>query len=509
MTAAAPAAGGFGQRLKDAVVTPVRALRWRYLPLLMVYFAYGLFISLIATAQNFWVKKELTLSPVELAGLAAWLNVPWTVKMVFGQMVDSVPLLGSRRKAYVYLGAALMAGGLVLLAGAAGGWLAFAGKDTLYVAGALLMTVGIVLQDVVADAMSTEVVARVDDSGRPRPEAEIRAELGMVQILGRLALSFGIFSVAGLGGYLASALPYSEVFLIGLAVPAISVVGVMLVRLETAERQPIDWRILGGGLAFGVATVALGVGRVPFAQEIVFVLSMAVVCTLLVFVTRDLAAETRRSILFAAIVIFVFRATPGTGEGARWFQIDRLGFDEAFFGVLDQIASTLGVAGLWLLSATIARRPIANVLLWLTVIYTLLFLPSLGLYYGLADWTERVLGLGARAIAVFDTAASSPFAQLSMIPLLTLVAIYAPPGRRATWFALMASLMNLALVAGQLQTKYLNAVFPVGRGEYGQLGWLMLAAMALGFALPVAAIGLFGRRIGDAAAAARPTTPPA
>ena len=39
-------------------------------------------------------------------------------------------------------------------------------------------------------------------------------------------------------------------------------------------------------------------------------------------------------------------------------------------------------------------------------------------------------------------------AQLSMIPLLTLVAIYAPAGHRATWFALMASLMNLALVAG-------------------------------------------------------------
>jgi hypothetical protein len=37
-----------------------------------------------------------------------------------------------------------------------------------------------------------------------------------------------------------------------------------------------------------------------------------------------------------------------------------------------------------------------------------------------------------------------------MIPLLTLTAYYAPPGQRATWFALMASFMNLALVAGQL-----------------------------------------------------------
>ena len=57
-----------------------------------------------------------------------------------------------------------------------------------------------------------------------------------------------------------------------------------------------------------------------------------------------------------------------------------------------------------------------------------------------------------------------------MIPLLTLTAYYAPAGHRATWFALMASLMNLALVAGQLQTKYLNQLLTVGRGEYDELG---------------------------------------
>ena len=56
-----------------------------------------------------------------------------------------------------------------------------------------------------------------------------------------------------------------------------------------------------------------------------------------------------------------------------------------------------------------------------------------------------------------------------MIPLLTLIAIYAPAGHRATWFALMASLMNLALTAGALGTKYLNLIFHVDRGSYGNL----------------------------------------
>lgn len=493
--AAAAPAPGFGERLKEAVLTPIQALRWRYVPLLMVYFAYGVYITLIATAVAFWIRKSLTLSAAELAAIAVWLQVPWTIKMVFGQFVDSIPILGSRRKIYVFIGAGLMAVGLVLLAGAAGNWIAFASPETLYIVASLAMTIGIVLQDVVADAMSTEVVARTDAAGNQRPEAAVRADLAMVQVLGRLALSLGLFAASGLGGYLAGALPYDQVFLIGLVVPLLSIAGVVLVRLETAEKLPIDWRVLGGGLVFGAVVVALGVLKVPFGQEIVFAISMVVVSALLVMVTGELDRETRLQILFATIIIFAFRATPTTGEGARWFQIDVLKFDEEFFGVLAQISSTFGIAGLWLLAATIAKKPIAWTLLWLTAFYTILSFPNLALYYGLHEWTAANLGFGAQTIALIDTAAESPFAQLSMIPLLTLIAIYAPPGRRATWFALMASLMNLALTAGAMQTKYLNQIFHVGRGQYDELGWLMITVVVVNFAVPVIAIVAFGRRI--------------
>ena len=58
----------------------------------------------------------------------------------------------------------------------------------------------------------------------------------------------------------------------------------------------------------------------------------------------------------------------------------------------------------------------------------------------------------------------------------------------------MASLMNLALVAWQLQTKYLNDIYVVGRGQYGELAPLLNWSVALSFIIPVAAIMLFGRR---------------
>jgi MFS family permease len=486
--------GRFILPLRAALLRPIAALRWHYAPLLIVYFSYGA-LGLIDVSRDLWVKESLSLSPADLAGIGVWLTLPWTIKMVFGQLVDSVPLFGSQRRIYIIAGALLSAAGLVTLAGAAGGWLAFLPASGLFVLGSILVVLGTVVQDVVADAMSTEVVRRLDDKGAPRDEGEVRAELGMVQVLGRLALSAGIVAVAGLSGWVAAMVGREQVFLLALIVPALSLVGALMASESNIERRPIDWPIFAGGIVFGLTVVAIGLLRIPLGQEIIFIISMTVVCVMLVQVTRDVARETRRAIFFTAIIIFAFRATPAVGDGYFWFTIDVLKFDESFYGVLRQTAAIISVTVLWLFSKQLTEYSVRSVLFWLTILGALLSLPNIGLYYGLHDWTEATLGFGARSIAIIDAATNSPFVQLSMVPLLALIAFYAPPGKRATWFALMASLMNLALVVGQLSTKYLNHIFVVGRGQYGELGLLLICVVTLGLIVPLTAIALFGRRI--------------
>jgi hypothetical protein len=477
-----------------SLLRPIQAFRPSYVPVVMVYFAYGA-LGLIDVTRDLWIKESLSLTPSQLAGIAVWLNLPWTVKMVFGELVDSVPLFGSQRKSYIIMGAAFSASGLVTLAGAAGGWLVMSRPDHLYILGALLIVVGTVIQDVVADAMSTEVVARKDAAGRDRPDDHVRAELGMVQVLGRLALSAGILAVAGLSGWLAEFISRQTVFLIGLVIPVISVTGVFLRGIETNERRPIDWKILGGGIGFGAVVLALALGGMPYSQEIIFVISMAVVCTMLVLVTRELDHQSRLGILYATIIIFAFRSTPSVGDGFFWWTLDELNFDAAFYGTLRQTGAVISIVVMWMFSKQLTEYSVTTVLFWIAVMGTLLSLPNIGLIYGLHQWTEATFGFGARTIAIIDAATSSPFVQLSMIPLLTLIAYYAPSGHRATWFALMASLMNLALVAAQLQTKYLNDIFVIGRGNYEQLGPLLIWAVVLGFVIPVGAIALLGRRV--------------
>lgn len=490
-----PAGETWQVRLRAAVVTPIQAFRIEYLPPMMVYFAAGA-MGITAIASQFWVKNALTmLTPADLAAIAIWLTLPWSIKMVFGELVDSVPILGSQRRAYIFIGAGLIAASLLMLAGTASGWLTFAAPQKLYIAASILTVIGIVVQDVAADAMTTEVVPHTNSDGTARSAMAVAHDLAMVQVLGRLAFSFGLFAVAGIGGLLASWMSPGKVFLIGLVVPVISVLGALRVKTDTAERRATDWHILGGGLAFGAAVTLLGLFDVPLGQEIIFFVSLGVIGWMLSHVTQAMPAGQKQTIFFAAVIIFMFRVTPGVGDGYFWFSVEKLGFDEAFQGVLGQIGTTVGLVAGWLVADAITRQRMTSVMLWLTVLGTVLSLPTLFLAFGGHQWTERVFGFGARSIAIVDTAAASPLDMVGMIPLLTLVAKYAPAGNRATWFALMSSFMNLALVGGGLLTKYLNQVFVVTRQDFTHLPALVIWTLVLGFVIPVAAIMLWRHRV--------------
>ncbi len=486
------------ETIKKSFLTPLLAMRLRYVPLLLIYFAYGASIF-TGIAESFWVKEELDLGADELMALSVWLTVPWTIKMVFGQLVDSVPILGSQRKIYVYIGAGLVAASMLLLMALAGRYPIVSAWDMekTYIFASVIGVIGFVLQDVVADTMSTEVV------DRSQPREKIDEELAMVQVLGRLSLAGAGVAVAGLGGWLAQVYSYETIFALGLAIPLLSITGVTFIRLNAVSKSPINPVILYGGLVFAAFIVFMGYNDFTYSQEIVFFVSMAVVLYMIKQIVADLPQEHLRHIIAAIIVIFVFRATPSVGPGLQWWEIDVLGFDKAFFGTLNQIGAVLAIIGMWVASHFIIKRSIAKVLIFLTVVSTILSMPVIGMYYGLHEWTNAHFGIDARDIAIVDTALASPFNHISMVLMLTLIAIYAPEGKRGTWFALMASLMNLALSAGGLISKYLNKIFVVTREvsdkgisqDYSQLGWLLITVVAIGFFAPLLSIYKYGKRL--------------
>jgi hypothetical protein len=184
---------------------------------------------------------------------------------------------------------------------------------------------------------------------------------------------------------------------------------------------------------------------------------------------------------------------PGAGAGASWWQIDVLGFDEAFFGTLRQFSSILAILGMFALRGWMSRRPIPYLVVFLSIYGTVMTMPFVGMYYGLHEWTERVFGFGARTIALIDTMADSPLGQVAMVPMLAWIAREAPENQKATYFAVMAAFTNLALSAASLGTNYMNQIFIVERGSYGELGRLMITVSLLGLVIPIATVLLVNR----------------
>jgi hypothetical protein len=100
------------------------------------------------------------------------------------------------------------------------------------------------------------------------------------------------------------------------------------------ERTPPNWWILGGSLVFVVFTVSMGLGDVPYNQEIIFAGSMLIVLFLISRLMKVLEPAARNVLLGTAIIIFVYRAMPTPGAGQTWWMIDELGFDQQFLSVL-------------------------------------------------------------------------------------------------------------------------------------------------------------------------------
>jgi hypothetical protein len=529
----------FAQWIDRNLLSLGREMRLSYLPPLMVYMAYGI-SGLTGIVGTFFVKDYLGLSASFLAALGFWAGIPWALKMPIGHLVD---LLWRWKGWLVGLGAGLLAVSLGIMAALIGNreaMTAILPAEVWFVLSTLLGPIGYVVQDAVADAMTVEAVPRVDEGGQPFDQPTLKLMHTTMQTLGRVAIIGGGILVAMINVYVftgVEGLPqtevvrlYQQVYLMALVIPFVSVLGVGMawllrrqqkqtllrqglspdhiervvnVRDDTHEPTKPNWWVLGGSLAFVLFTLTIGFGGFSYSEEIVFAGSMAIVLFLMARLVRELEPDKQFTLVGTAVVVFIFRAIPGTGPGTTWWMIDHLKFDQQFLSVLSLIGSTLTLVGMFVFRRFMAERSIAYVVGFLTVVGTILTFPIVSMFYGLHEWTARMTGgiVDARFIALIDTALESPLGQISMVPLLAWIANSAPANLKATFFAVMASFTNLALSLSQLGTKYMNEIFVVSRevrdqasgvvqtpADYSQLGTLLIAQLILGLALPFAAI---------------------
>ena len=503
-----------------------KQLRWSYLPPLMVYLAAGV-SGLTAIVGTFFIKDYLNLSAAFLASLGFWAGLPWALKMPLGHLVDLI----WRQKAYlVGLGAAIIGASLLIMHGLIG-HTAFMAEimpvETWFVISVILGPVGYVIQDVVADAMTVEAVPEKNKDGTSIAKDQLKIMHTTMQTLGRFAIIGGTVLVSLVNVIMFTNVDnlddaaridlYADIYLYALIIPVISVAGVVLAHLQKAyneaqnpqpsqsassqhQRPEVNWSILIGSLVFVIFSLGVGTSGIGYAQEIVFAGSVGIILFLMNRLVRFLPHEQRMMVIGTAIIIFTFRAMPSPGPGLTWFEIDQLLFNEQFLSILSLIASILTLAGIILLRPFMANNSIAYIIVFLSIAGAVLFLPSIGMYYGLHEWTASNSGgiVDAKFIAIINTAVESPLGQVAMIPLLAWIARNAPAHLKATFFAVFASFTNLALSASALGTKYLNEAFVVTRevkdklsgaiittADYSELGLLLITVLLITLTVPI------------------------
>ncbi|PIQ76651.1 folate/biopterin family MFS transporter [Candidatus Peregrinibacteria bacterium CG10_big_fil_rev_8_21_14_0_10_49_24] len=368
-----------------------------------VYFIAGA-TGLASVASTFFYKEDLSLSIQQMQFLGSISIIPWSIKPIYGFLSDRQPIFKLRRKPYLFLAGLLGSAGYFSLA-------LFVHSFKGAAAALFVSGMGFALADVIVDGIVAE---------RSRDQKEA----GKLQSICRGAIMTGALLVAYASGIL------------------VEMIGARNVYMVT------------GILPLFTASFALVITERP--GEI------------LKFSLRETWQSIRNAInpaiMWSAIFLFIWRATPSSGGSLSYFMIDELQFTPEFFGRLSLIGHAMGIVGVVIFRKFLLSVSLKKLLFWIIIASVVLSLPSIGLVYG---WYSY-LGMSPKMFAMADTFISGPLSEIAFLPLLVLVARVCPKGVEATMFALLASIMNIGLAVSDLGGAWLVTVFDV-RQATGEL----------------------------------------
>ena len=467
--------------------------RTQLIPFYLAYFTIGL-LAVDSVATTFLMKDRFTmLSAAELITIGIYSGLPWSLKIGIGAILQYIRRAAAHvAKSDILQPVVQLVAGLALSAVGGSMSVGILTADVLPATGAelvvplavsgFLISLGVVVADLNADS---EVVrlASILDSGDGKVLARAQATSRLVQVVGG-------FIAALLSGYIATHLSTATVLTVArIFVPAMAAVviavsliaGLLQVTKDvptgTSEDDVVAKRItrdglLGAGLI--LAAILFGDGNTLYiaaAQSLVLIylfgrlpnLSLSLVATL--------------------FGLYLLRISPGVGPGMTWWITDAehgLGFTEVQLGHM-RIYSGLADLALLSLGTYMAHLPPVRILAGAILVWAGIDLLPIATYYGY---------VGSWAIN-FDSAAVSALAGLTMIPLGVLIARTVPNnGARSIYLATTATLMNAALVISDVWTTHIVEKYPVERGNYGNLGHLLVYSWVAFVLLAVVGLSL-------------------
>ncbi len=349
---------------------------------LMLFFAIVFTVEGIGQARVGIILQPLTFylkengwTPLQVTAYFGVLNIPWIIKPLYGLVSDFVPLFGYRRTSYLLLASAVAAGAYAGVA-----LLSDPGEFALLL---LLTSFAMATASTLCGALLAEKGQGFDQTSRFVSQQW-------------LWFNVAIMASAFAGGALVEHLSASAALKVAAAIAAVAAIVVLLATPLLLEEPRSK------------------IGRQEFRNTLQGII----------------AALKSRSLLLVAAFLFLYSFAPGFGTPLYYHMTDRMGFSQAYIGMLGSIAAAGWIAGAvvhrWLL-----RRTSPSALLYLSIVL------------GTASAASFLLMTDEFSAALINFA-NGVAAMIAIIATLSLAARHCPSRAEGFAFAGLMSISNLA-----------------------------------------------------------------
>lgn len=423
-TTSSPQIGFFGRSLRRLLsgFEPTPELG----AILSAYFVQGA-LGISRLAVSFFLKDELSLSPAQMSAIMGVAVTPWLIKPLYGFLSDSLPLFGSRRRAYLLIAATI---------GVASWFSLGTVVDSIFPATVAIIgtSMSVAVSDVVVDSI---VVERV----RPLPMSRSAS----LQSLCWSTSAIGGLLSAYFSGSLLQTLSPRTVFVLTALLPASTTI------LATFIKEP----------------------HVSLRRS-------EIVQTFRDRASRLWEALRNPSVILPTIFVFLWQATPSPDSAMFYFQTNVLNFGPEFLGLVRLISSMSALTGLWAYNTFWKAIPLKTLMRNATLLSVPLSLTQLVL----VTRANVPLGLSDRAFALVDGAVLTALGQVTFMPTLVLAAQMCPPGVEGSLFAALMSVYNASGVTSSELGALLTSALGVTDSNFDRL-WLLVTLCSLSYLLPL------------------------
>jgi MFS family permease len=457
-----------------------------------VYFVQAA-VGISAMAQFLFTKNELGLSFIQLGILSALPTISWSIKPIYGFLTDLVPIRGYRRRPYLHI--------MPLITILSWLWIwKFSDSFISFAIPIMIANVGMGFTDVICDGL---VVQQSDEKTAGRYQSICWGALTVGAIitsfLSGMLLGRNIVGIRGM--FLITALMPVITFILSFFVKEQRITD----RSELKVHNAISPKYIYMSVVAFVLTILLLWPREGQNLDLLplWILIVWFVWFALYFRHLIKIKIIGKSIIVAAIFVFLWRFTPSFGAPWQDYFLNKVGIDQETYGYFGVVGNIGWLIGSVLFAKWLDKKDLKKVLFWTILISALLGLSQLGLTdENLANAIGssaiiKTIG-GIVAFPVYLIAHGRDFGtylmtykgivylnfvlefflgilyMMSFVALLKFVALNTPKNLEGTNFAVMASIMNFGLVFGYASGGFIYEHIQNGFIGLGGLQWTVL-----------------------------------